>query len=156
MRVLRNQEGFGIVGTMIIMVAMLALATAVATVAITNRSLTQQSYEKSDSLELAEAGADKGIYAFNKNTSYTGETTSLGSGKFTTTVTAIDSSDKYITSVATVTQGTQTYTRTVRVKMTATPSTSNVSFNYAVQVGTGGIQMSNNATITGTVYSAGN
>lgn len=153
---LRSQEGFGIIGTMIIMVALLALATAAASISITSSGYSQRSYESADALSLAEAGADKGIYAFDNNSSYSGETTTLGAGKFTTSITSIDSSDKYLTSVATITQGSHTYTKRVKVKLSALPNTDGIAFHYAVQVGTGGVQMSNNSKITGTVYSDGN
>jgi hypothetical protein len=113
LRVLKNESGFGIIGTMIIMVAMLALATSVATIAITSGHLGLASYQLSDALQIAEAGADKAVYSLNKDSSFTGETATLGQGSFTTSVTSIDSVTKDVVSTGSVKIGRQHRATTV-------------------------------------------
>lgn len=46
--------------------------------------------------------------------------------------------------------------RKVAVNLSATPSDTNISFNYGVQVGDGGLFMENSSQVTGSVYSNGN
>ncbi|MDD2658030.1 MAG: hypothetical protein PHD04_05320 [Candidatus Pacebacteria bacterium] len=105
---------------------------------------------------LAEAGIDKAIYELNQNGSYTGENnTALGGGTFTTSVASIDSITKNITVTSSVpNSSTPVATKTIRV--TATIDSSIVSFRYGVQVGQGGVSMSNGSTITGNLFSNGN
>lgn len=156
MKRLHSEQGFGIVGTLIIMVAMLSLSVSVAAVAVASRHLGESSYLTSDALQLAEAGADKAVYAINKDGSYSGETSSLGQGSFTTTITSIDSVTKDVVSTGSITFGTHTYTRHVKVRIQTSPSSNSVAFNYAVQVGAGGLKQDNNTSVIGSVYSAGN
>lgn len=106
---------------------------------------------QAQALSLAEAGIDKATYALNQNGSYTGETnTALGGGTFTTSVTAVDSNTKRITSTG-VRSGSS-----VTVKANVGITTDVVSFQYGVQIGNGGLEMSNTSKIIGNAYSNGN
>ncbi len=104
---------------------------------------------------LAEAGIDKAIYELNQNSNYSGESdTPLGNGIFSVSVASIDSNTKNITVTSAVPDAVHpTATKTVRVK--ASINTTQVSFRYGVQVGTGGVTMGNGAQIVGNIFSEG-
>lgn len=112
-------------------------------------------YANERALQLAEAGIDKAIYEINQTAGYTGEADApLGGGTYTVTVTDA-SNKKIIESTGFVPDSASPRARkTVRVELKT--STTGASFVYGVQVGFGGLSMSNNAAVTGSVYSDGN
>jgi hypothetical protein len=105
---------------------------------------------------IAEAGADYAIWKLNQaGNTYTGETgTSFGGGTYDVAVTT-GSSTKTVTVTARVSSGVLPVTRKVRVVLSGTPS-DQPAFNYAVQVGAGGLSLSGATQIYGSVYSNGN
>lgn len=105
---------------------------------------------------LAEAGIDKAVYELNANSGYSGENnTALGNGTFTVSVASIDSITKRITVTSSVPNDIHpTATKTIRA--TVGINSSAVSFRYGVQTGQGGVQLDNNATIQGNLFSNGN
>ena len=110
---------------------------------------------EAQALRLAEAGIDKSLYELNANSAYAGEAgTSLPTGSFSTSVTAIDSSTKLITATGTVSaNGSTIAEKTVRAH--ASIDTSVVSFHYGVQAGNGGFRLENTSSIRGNVFSSG-
>jgi len=104
---------------------------------------------------LAEAGIDKAVYELNQNGNYSGETgTALGAGVFTTTIASIDASTKRVTVTASVPD--TVHPKAVKtVKATVNINTAVVSFRYGVQVGEGGVSMSNGSIIHGNMFSDG-
>lgn len=116
----------------------------------------KSSVEKEQVLQLAEAGIDKAIWELNQTGgSYTGETDSaFGSGTFTVEVTTIDPSTKKIESSAYIPNAVNPL-KSKKITVRARTQNANVSFLYGVQVGAGGLTMSNNSQITGNVYSNG-
>lgn len=107
-------------------------------------------------INVAEAGLDKAITALNKTAgSYNGESEiSLGDGSYEVTVSSIDSTNKKITATGYIPNKSNP-----KVKRTVTMQVvkdSGASFSYGVQTGQGGLQMSNNAKVVGSVYSNGN
>ncbi len=104
---------------------------------------------------LAEAGIDKALWQLNKTAgSYVGENnTQLGSiGSFTVTIANKSSNLKTLTATGYVPNSASPISKKV-IKLDVDIDSSIIDFNYAVQVGTGGISMSNNATVNGSVYS---
>lgn len=104
---------------------------------------------------LAEAAIDKAIWQLNETAgSYSGEAnTPLGTiGTFTVTITSKTSSLKTITATGYVPNATNPKAKRT-IKVDTLISTAITSFNYAIQVGTGGLTMGNNAVINGSVYS---
>ena len=95
---------------------------------------------------LAESGSEDALYRMLNNLAISAnETIILNANEATTTITDIDSSTKQITSLGDVSG----YQR----KTGLTLSTSaGVAFNYGMQIGNGGLIMSNSATINGNVY----
>lgn len=107
---------------------------------------------------LAEAGIDRALWQLNKTAgSYTGETnTALSTvGTFSTTVTNKSANIKTITATGYVPSSSNPRgTRTIKVDVSITSTI--IAFNYAVQVGIGGITMNNSSKINGSVYSNAN
>lgn len=114
------------------------------------------SLSSAQALAIANGGIDKAMYELDQDALYTGEAnTALGTGTFTTQVTAVDDSARHVVVTATIPNSTNPIVNRV-VSVTATVDTSIIAFHYGVQVGTGGLSMSNGSEIHGGVYSAGN
>lgn len=118
---------------------------------------SSQGYFSEQALHLAEAGVDKAVQSLNEQgSSYTGESnTSLGDGVFTVTISDVSFGVKEITSTGYIPNYASPQSKK-KVKVRVTTGTANISFRYAVQVGTGGLDMSNSATVHGNIYSNGN
>ena len=105
---------------------------------------------------LAEAGIDKAVYELNQSSNYSGENeTPLGNGVFSVSVASIDSNTKRVTVTGSVPNSVRP-TATKVVQATIGIDASVVSFNYGVQIGQGGLEMSNSSKIIGNVYAGGN
>lgn len=105
---------------------------------------------------LAEAGVDKAINSLNRTGgSYSGETeTSLGEGSYAVTIASLDAATKVIEATGYIPNQTS-----AKVKRTIKISASRgvgVAFNYGIQVGEGGLELGNNNTVLGSIYSNGN
>lgn len=113
------------------------------------------SVQKEQATNVAEAGIDKALWQLNQTAgSYSGETdTALGTtGTFTVTVVDKEQNLKTITSTGYIPNAANPRAKQT-IKVDALISAESISFHYAVQVGTGGVTMSNSATVNGTVYS---
>lgn len=105
---------------------------------------------------LAEAGIDKTVYELNQSGSYSGESdTALGNGTFSVSITNINSNTKRITVTAYVPNSTNP-TATKVIKTTVSINSGFVSFHYGIQIGQGGLDMSNSSKVIGNAYSNGN
>jgi len=107
-------------------------------------------------VNLAEAGVDYAIWQLNANAGnwYDSETEiAVGTtGTFFATATDASANIKNVVVTGYVPNSTSPRQKST-VKTQVVIDTETISFNYAVQVGTGGVQMDNNSTITGNVYS---
>lgn len=104
---------------------------------------------------LAEAGIDKALWRLNNTAgTYTGEVdTALGTiGTFTVTVVDKSVRTKTITSTGYVPNATNPTSKR-KITLDVAIDNSIISFNYGVQVGTGGLTMANTAKVNGNVYS---
>lgn len=119
---------------------------------IQNTAYTNQSAQ---AVNLAEAGLDKAIASLNATGgSYSGEAeTILGNGSYSVAVTTPDSGTKVIESTAYLPSKQNAKVRRT-VKATVSKGVG-ISFNYGVQVGEGGLEMFNDSTINGSLYSNG-
>lgn len=102
---------------------------------------------------LAEAGIDKAVASMNATGgTYNGEEEiALGQGVYSVSVTNIDASTKLIQSTGYVPDKQNPKSkRTVGIKVSKGEG---VSFQYGVQIGEGGLDMSNNSRVNGSVYS---
>src|SRR3989344_1355700 len=105
-------------------------------------------------LNIAEAAIEKAIWRLNNEQNYTGETgTGFGGGEYNVTITNVVL-DKIIKADVFIPNSTNPKAKRT-VQVTATTGTTNMGFNYGVQVGEGGLQMDNNSSVIGNVYSNG-
>lgn len=108
---------------------------------------------KEQTNSLAEAGIERALWQLNQTAgAYTGETsTALGEGTFTTTIQNKTGNLKTITATGYIPNSANAKAKRT-IKLDAEITTSTISFNYAVQVGDGGLVMQNSSTIVGNVY----
>jgi Tfp pilus assembly protein PilX len=153
---LNNQNGQIIIVGLVFFAIILFFSAALITQISTNVKSERQSILKDQALQLAEAGMDKAAYQLNQNSNYSGESnTVLGEGTFTITVSDVNSSTKRITSTGYVPNSINP--RSVRiVKANVVIGNSVISFNYGVQAGNGGFELSGGSTVNGNIYSNGN
>ena len=106
-------------------------------------------------ITLAEAGVDKAVYELNQDSGYSGENdTALGNGTFNISVASIDNNTKRLTVTSFVPDSTNpTSTRVIQANVGINSSV--VSFRYGVQIGEGGVEMSNGSRIEGNLFSNG-
>lgn len=105
---------------------------------------------------LAESGVDKAINSLNKTGgAYSGETeTTLGEGSYSVTVTSKDAATKSIEATGYIPSKEKAKVKR-RIKISASRGVG-VAFVYGIQVGEGGLELGNNNTVMGSIYSNGN
>ncbi|MEK7104455.1 MAG: choice-of-anchor R domain-containing protein [Patescibacteria group bacterium] len=98
---------------------------------------------------LAESGGEDAFYRILKNKPIEGsEIITLDSNSATTTITTLGSGEKQIVSLGDVSD----YQRQLGITLS---TSTGVSFNYGVQVGQGGINLTGSGTVNGNVYANG-
>ncbi len=162
----RDERGQALVISMVIMLFLLGLSAAVTSLNTTVFKTSNNVAKSRVANASAEAGIKKALWCLNNpgagadcggqaGSNFTGENNvTQGDGVYTTTVTTIDSLTKQIDSVARTPNST-TAVSSQHLRVKAVIETEVVSFNYALQAGEGGLNMSSNATVTGNVYSNG-
>ncbi len=115
----------------------------------------RQAVAREQALSIAEAGIELAIWKLNNQGGYGGETgSSYANGVYNVNITNLSGSTKLIKVDSFVPNASRPRAhRTVQI--TATIGGTNIGFNYGVQVGLGGLSMSNSATVEGNVYSDG-
>jgi len=115
----------------------------------------RQAVGRAQALSIAEAGLELAVWKLNNQPGYSGESaTAYGAGQYTVTVTNLSGSSRLIRADAYVPNANRpTAKRSVQV--TANIGTTNIGFNYGVQVGDGGLEMTNSSRVIGNVYSNG-
>lgn len=123
---------------------------------LTYNQSARYSLQDVQAINIAEAGLDKAIASLNKTAgSYNGESeTVFGEGVYDVTVATIDASNKKITATGYIPS--KTTPKVKRVVSMQITKDAGASFSYGVQTGQGGLMMSNNARVIGSVYSNGN
>lgn len=112
---------------------------------------------KEQAVNVAEGGVDYAIWQLNQTVgSFTGaNNVAIGTtGTVNITITTKNASLKTITSTAYIPNSTSPRAKRT-IKVDTVIGTQTIAFNYAVQVGTGGVTMANSSTINGSVYSNG-
>lgn len=155
---MKNKKGQTLIVGIIFLAVVLILASSLFNRVSNFMGFSSTSIVNEQATNLAEAGLEKALWQLNLTAgSYTGESgTTLGTtGTFTVSVTNKSSNLKTITSTGYVPN--QTNPRSKRIiKVDAALDSEQISFHYAVQVGSGGVNMQNNSIINGTVYTLGN
>lgn len=121
--------------------------------------LGSTSTQKQQAVILAEAGIENALYELNRTAgAYSGDATPIQlsqDGSFQTTI--VNKANNLKTLIATGYIGDTQNPKSKRiVKVDAYLDGQLISFNYAVQVGNGGVSMANSATVNGNVYSNSN
>lgn len=150
-----NQQGQILLIGIIILAVLVILSGALLGYIGLQLKAGRVAYSQTQAQQVAEAGLDKALYELNLNSTFNGETITLPTGVFTTTVADGVAGRKLITSTGFVPNDSNP-TSQVTVKSQVEVNTDNIAFNYGVQVGEGGLVMNNNSTINGNVFSNGN
>jgi Tfp pilus assembly protein PilX len=148
-----NQKGQVIVIGLVFFAIMLLFSGTILVFVSTFLKSERQNISKNQALQLAEAGIEQAVYQLNQDSGYTGESNqALGNGTFTTSVSAVNSSTRVVTSTGYVPNSANP--QAVRIiKATMSIDNSVISFNYGVQAGNGGFVMNGGATVNGNIYS---
>ncbi|MBI2356200.1 MAG: hypothetical protein HYV13_03295 [Candidatus Doudnabacteria bacterium] len=116
----------------------------------------RQALSRVQGLNIAEAAIELAVWKLNNQQGYTGETgTAYGNGTFNVTITNLSGNQKLVKVDSFVPNAANPQAKRT-VQVTVTLGATNISFNYGVQVDSGGIEMENNSQVTGNVYSNGN
>lgn len=135
-----------IMGVLLILFAAVGLLTVNVLRSVNNVVNSAQSYY------VAEAGVEDALLRIANKMSYTNSyTLSHGLPGDTDVVVSGPTDALVVTSSGNVSNR----FRKVSVNLNAVTTTTNISFNYGVQVGYGGLEMGNNAGVNGNVYSNG-
>lgn len=147
-------------GQVLILAIIVVAIISVTVIVLIGSSLTfnqssKYSLEELQAINLAEAGIDKAVAAFNiSGSNYNGESeTTVGSGSFSVEVTNKDASTKLIKATGYIPN--KTSPKTTRSVLIELKSGEGVSFVYGMQVGSGGITFGNSGTLNGSIYSNG-
>lgn len=150
----KKQSGITLLVVVIILGIIIILGLSLLTVQINTSVVVQRTYNNEKTFSIAEAGIDKAVWCLNNDPEcgedYSGETTTIGEGQFTTTLASIGS-DYSITSVGTVNNVEKTIKATISTRVVS----AGASFFYGVQVGAGGLVMGQGSSIDGNIYSNG-
>ncbi|OGE30609.1 hypothetical protein A2631_03570 [Candidatus Daviesbacteria bacterium RIFCSPHIGHO2_01_FULL_44_29] len=151
-----NQSG------QIVILALIAVAVVLVNVLIIiggGLLVTQSStnsISQSQAINLAEAGIDKAVATLNATAgAYTGEEEiPLGNGSYSVTITSLNPTTKSIQATGYIPSKTNPEAqKTVKIQVSKGMG---AAFNYGLQIGDGGLSMSNNAVVNGSVYANSN
>lgn len=150
----KHQRGQILILTIIVIGAVGAFSLLLHGMVQQNNKFSNIRYHQEKAIQLAQAGIDHARWDLNQNLNFSGSTITTSEGTFVTTITQAGSNLVHIESTGySPSQSNPTSTRTIRVD--AMLDTNDVSFNYGVQVGEGGVQMNNGSQIIGNVFSNG-
>jgi len=151
-----TQAGQIIIVAMTFSLVVLILVGSMISYALIQVSHQRQAMGRVQGLNIAEAGIERALWGLNNIAGFNGETdVNYGGGVYTSRLTNLSGSSKLITVEVYVPNAANPKAKRV-VQVTANVGTTNVSFNYGVQVGIGGLEMNNSARVIGNVYSGGN
>ncbi len=153
-----GRSGQIIIVGIIFLAVVLTMASSLFSRVSSFMSFSSASVVNEQATNLAEAGLEKALWQLNQTAgSYTGEAdTTLGStGTFTVSIANNGSNLKTITATGFIPSSIKPRSKRT-IKVDAAIDSQQISFHYAVQVGTGGVSMQNSSIINGTVYTLGN
>ncbi len=152
-----NQEsGQIVILALVFAVAILLVISSLVGYAAMQARAHRQAVAREQGISIAEAGIEAAIWKLNNQAGYSGETnTAYGVGTYSITITGLSGSTKLIRSDAYIPNATSPKAKR-SIQITANIGTTNIGFIYGIQVGDGGLDMGNNAIVSGNVYSNGN
>lgn len=153
---MRRQNGQIIILTLIFLAIILLLSSVLLGLVGQNVQATRRALAKEQALFLAEAGIDRAVWQLNvTGGAYSGETdTVLATGVFDVGIVNISATVKEITATGYV-PGKASPKAKTQIKVRASIDADILSFNYAVQIGDGGLNMQNGSRVNGSIYSNG-
>lgn len=156
----KNQSGQILILALGITSVMLILTIFVLTLGQRSAQGSQRSAQIVQAKQLAEAGIDRAFEQLARDSQWAGEAdTPLGPGTFTVTVSDTNPPDparKLITATGAVpARIADATTTTISVEASGSSAGGSLSFSFAVQADTGGIEMHQGARIRGNVWSNG-
>lgn len=151
-----NQKGAAFALALIALTVVLVVAAVLTTNSYTYKQNARYSLDSLEATNLAEAGVDKAVAALNETGgSYNGEvSTKIGDGEFTVSITNVDQNTKIVESTGYI-PNRENPKSTKKVSITVAKG-AGMSFNYGIQAGEGGFELSGGSRINGSVYSNGN
>lgn len=157
MSTLETNKGQILVISVIFMMIILVLSGTLISFSAYHASGERQGRAREQALNLAEAGIEKAVYELNygAGSGYTGENNfNFGTGVTDIAVAGLSPGSKRVTATAYVPNKTSPRARrTIQADLdTGGPV---VVFNFAVQVGDGGLEMDKDSQVLGNVYSNG-
>jgi len=148
-KVKRNSGAAMLISIVFFLFISLAIISGLVSPSIREFKNANMNLNSKRSFFLAESGSEDAFYRILKNKPIgTSETITLNSNSVTTTITTLGSGEKQIASLGDVSN----YQRQLDIALSIG---SGVSFNYGVQVGQGGINLSGSGTINGNIYANG-
>jgi len=155
---MKNQKGTILVAAIIIMTILMGLGAGLVTLALNLSVTTKKSFERIQAISLSEAGIEKTMWELNNGVSPTcTNVCNLGSGQFKVTITDIDTENKEIESIGYIPSfSNPKIQKAVTVRISASPNSEGISLSYAIQAGTGGIEVGGSSEVIGNLYSNGN
>jgi len=151
----RDKQGHILIFTLAVLAVLFVLTTAALDLIRFDQKFANQSYRVKQARQIAEGGVDWAIRSLNNNSNYSGEANvSLGEGVFTTIVSGTGSS-RTIESYGYVPNAATPQAKR-KIIVNASLDSDTVEFFYGVQVGQGGLSLTNSSGIIGNVYSNGN
>ncbi len=154
---MKNKNGQAIIVAIVLVSVVLILSSSLFSRVSNFMNFSAASIVNEQAINLAEAGIEKALWQLNQTAgAYTGEAdTSLGSsGTFTVTIADNSPNLKTITATGFVPDSTKPKSKRT-IKVEAAIDSQQISFHYAVQVGTGGVNMQNSSIVNGSVYTLG-
>ena len=151
-----NQKGAAFALALIVLTVVLVLAVVLATNSYTYKQNSRYSLNSLEAVNLAEAGIDKAVAALNETGgSYNGEAgTDLGDGEFSVVITNVDQNTKIVESTGYIPN--KENPKSSKTAVITVAKGAGLSFNYGIQAGEGGFELSGGTQINGSVYSNGN
>lgn len=154
----KSPEGQTLVLTVLLLSLIVVGALTLLSSLLADRQAATTLYARSLARDTVDAGIDRAIWCLNNGASctspYLGETGTVANGEFETTVTSPSGYTRVVESTGYVpSKANPKVTKVVRVTLTL--DSTDVSFNYGLQAGVGGLDLKNNNLITGNVFSGG-
>lgn len=155
-KIFRHQSGQMLVLATIAMGLVLINALVIIGGSLTFFQSSTYTKQSTQAVNLAEAGVDKALASLNATSGgYNGEAeTPFGDGSFSVAITSVNGNTKNIESTGYIPSKTNPKVKRT-INITAAKGIG-AAFRYGVQVGEGGLEMENNATVNGSLYSNGN
>ncbi len=146
----KKQRGMAAVITTVLVLALcLLVALAMGLLILNEQKISRNFLKSSQAYFSAESGVEDSLYRVIKNKNYLASNSlNMADGVATINISGSDTQKTIIVNG-------EEDNRFRKVQVILNTSTDAVSFYYGVQVGEGGITMSNNSTIQGSVYSNG-